>query len=52
MLNTNRAVNIKLIYTVLIIGSLLFSACKAHKHGSGGRQQPKKGPIPCPLKDC
>jgi hypothetical protein len=30
---------------------LLSASCKSGK-GSGGKRQPKKGPIPCPLKDC
>lgn len=26
-------------------------ACKT-SHGKGGTRQPKKGPMPCPIKDC
>jgi hypothetical protein len=42
----------------LIIFSLLFSllileGCKSSKTGkTRGRQQPKNGKMPCPMKDC
>lgn len=40
-----RAVALPMAFVMLLTG---FSACKAHK----GRQQPKHGPMPCPIKDC
>ena len=39
------------IVSILLLSILAMSACSSSK-GSGGRKQPKKGPIPCPLKDC
>jgi hypothetical protein len=30
---------------------ILIISCKATQ-GKGGTRQPKKGPMPCPIKDC
>ena len=38
----------RFLYLVIVL-SLSLSACQTSK---GGRKQPKKGPIPCPIKDC
>lgn len=38
-----------LLFLTLILG---VAFCAPAKKGKGGRQQPKKGPMPCPLKDC
>lgn len=32
--------------------ALIMVECKTQNHGKGGTQQPKKGAMPCPIKDC
>jgi hypothetical protein len=42
---------VKSLLLLALLTLLLLTSCKSGE-GSGGRRQPKKGPIPCPLKDC
>jgi hypothetical protein len=37
-------------FTVLCLALLITAACTTHKPKK--RSLPKKGPIPCPVKDC
>ncbi|SDL02237.1 hypothetical protein SAMN05421823_104167 [Catalinimonas alkaloidigena] len=41
----------RLVYwgLMLAVSMTALDSCKTHKKG---RQQPRKGPIPCPVKDC
>lgn len=41
----------KLSYFSIILILFISFSCKTTQ-GKGGRQQPKNGPIPCPIKDC
>lgn len=43
----------KIICSLVLMSFLALGfACVSAKKGKGGSQQPKKGPLPCPLKDC
>lgn len=42
----------KITYIIVLAMLACGSGCKVAKKGKGGRQQPKNGPIPCPIKDC
>lgn len=44
-------ITIKSFWVLLMCLSLSLAACSSQK-GKGGRRQPRKGPIPCPVKDC
>lgn len=43
--------SVKFIVLLLVCIGLNLAACSSQK-GKGGRRQPRKGPIPCPVKDC
>lgn len=37
------------LLSFIMLTAALSTACQTSKKG---RQQPKRGPIPCPIKDC
>ncbi|SFC75476.1 hypothetical protein SAMN05421780_10992 [Flexibacter flexilis DSM 6793] len=43
--------SVKFVWIMLLCAAFSLAACSSQK-GKGGRRQPRKGPIPCPVKDC
>ncbi|MDX2189714.1 MAG: hypothetical protein SFY32_07605 [Bacteroidota bacterium] len=51
----NKSMMLKKMISGLLIMAIFTvfveTSCKT-THGKGGTRQPKKGPMPCPIKDC